>query len=109
MNHPPKSKQQFRPYLTSSELAHLLTLLTLSSEKGVPESSNLLKKLKLFAFKIQNDLVNPASTLSLTPRSSPHSLESLGSSIQETRYLSGEMTPDEEAEYLSKLMNSTGA
>lgn len=100
----PKHNQQFRPYLTTSELAHLLTLLTLSSEKGVPESSTLLKKLKLFAFKIDNELITPSSTLSLTPRNSVNSLESLGSSIQETRYLSGELTQEEEAEYLTKLM-----
>lgn len=99
-----KPTAQFRPYLTSSELAHILTLLTISSEKGVPESTSLLKKLKVFAFKIQNDLINPSSILSSTPRNSPNSLESLGSSIEETRYLSGELTPEEEAEYLTKLM-----
>lgn len=97
-----QSTAQFRPYLTSSELAHILTLLTISSERGVPESTSLLKKLKIFAFKIQNDLVSPSSILSSTPKLG--TLESLGSSIEETKYLSGELTPDEEAEYLTKLM-----
>lgn len=101
-----KSNQQFRPYLTAAELSHLLTLLTLSAEKGVPASTALLKKLKVFAYKIEHEIISPSATLSTSPRTSANSLESLGASVDETRYLSGEMTPEEEAEYLIKLMTS---
>lgn len=94
-----KSSKQFRPYLTAEELDHIMELLTLSHEN--PISFKLLNKLAVFKFKIQNELIRPASTV--TPKLSP--LEKLGGvSPEEQRYLSGEMNEAEEQKYLEQLM-----
>lgn len=97
-----KPTKQFRPYLTSAELIHILNLLKADSCNLV--SARLHSKLALFNYKIQSELVKHASVL--TPRSS--TLEALGADEDETRYLSGQMNPEEESAYLSKLMGSGG-
>lgn len=93
-----KRTQQFRPYLTHAELVEIISLL--------PPTSPLCKKLKLFEYKVSSEMITPASVLS--PKQTMEEklgLVSTPPDPNETRYLSGEMTPEEEAEYVSNLMS----
>ena len=86
----------YRPYLTHPEILEIMSLL--------PPTSPIYTKLKLYEFKISNDLTAPARIS--TPPLSP--LEKLvGTDPEEARYLCGEMTPEEEAEYTNRIMGST--
>jgi hypothetical protein len=85
--------KHYRPYVSHLELLEIISLL--------PPDSSLCKKLKLYEYKISQELVSPASTFSkpLT------TLEKLGgTSPEEARYMNGEMTPEEEDAYVAGLM-----
>lgn len=82
----------FRPYLSAEELAEIISLLP---------RGELYEKLKLLQYKITNGLTEPARVSSPKP-SLPDSL-GLGVSEDERKFLSGEMSPEEELEYMQAL------
>lgn len=83
----------YRPYLTHPEILEIMSLL--------PPTSPIYTKLKLFEFKITNDLTSPARIT----KPVLSALEKLGgSSPEEARYLAGEMSAEEEEQYLNNLM-----
>lgn len=104
----PSKKQMFRPYFNQDELIHNLNLL--SEDMNSPlsptaaASRRLHSKLSIFAFKIDSGLITPSYIVSSSSKLS--TLEKLGGSTpEEAKYLAGEMSQEEEAEYLTQLMN----
>lgn len=90
---------KLRPYLYPHQIQYLLTLL---QEDITPEAKAI--KLSLSKTMLNYDAGFSVGSYVPTPR---ETLESkLGmQSEQETRYLNGEMNEEEEAAYLSTLMN----
>lgn len=101
-HHTSAKSKQFRPYLTPLELSQLLNLLASDTNPETsPGSRKLHSKLAVFAFKVDSGMITP-SYVSTPP---PSLLDKLGgTTLEESRYLAGEMDQEEETAYLNKLM-----
>ena len=84
---------KFRPYLTKSEIEYLLTLL--EKEEKTKANKNIHKVFRTLLIKAEVGIATGSYTP--TPRTTLQS--KLGfASEQESRYLNGEMTQEEEIE-----------
>lgn len=95
------SNVKLRPYLSVAEINHILEKLRDdTSTIGV----GIRKNLSLLSLKYDGGY----SRGSYTPSPRQSTLEKLGAHTDELRYLNGEMSAQEEAEYESNLINFKG-
>ena len=95
---------KYRPYLSLEQIEYILTKL---AEDQDILASQIKSALQPLVFKASVGL----ATGSYKPRARVGVKDKLGfstSDLDESRYLNGEMTPEEEAEYEKKLMSPTG-
>lgn len=91
-------QKQYRPYLTAEEIATILANSELKEDKV---NKSICSKMKLLSLKIEAGIIRECYVTN--PK--PTTLEKLGgTSPDEVRYLNGEMSPEEEEQYLDKLM-----
>ena len=98
---------KLRPYLTVEEIQSIVKLIdeTPDATAADPYLKSARRTLVAAAIKVNNGLV----TGSYTERKRPSMEEKLGladQSSKEVRYLAGEMSPEEEAEYVSNLVGA---